>query len=105
MTQGRFDGMTVDFNHGKFAGSFEIPEDVGVSYDTTYAFVVTAVAGKSTFGSTKSGDIERTTAFDLFDVQVYAAEEALEILGKASLPAKSEVPGQMSVDDYDEDAF
>ena len=107
--QGRFDGMTVEINEGKFAGNFDIPDEEGenVSYDTTFVFVVTGIAGKSTFDTTKTGDVKRLTQFDLHDVVVLSAEDAEVILTQVnggSTFDPNEIPGQLSSYDYDDDA-
>ena len=108
--QGRFDGMAVEVNEGKFGGSFDIPEEEGeqISYDTTFVFVVTGIAGRSTFDTTKAGDVKRLTQFDLHDVVVLSAEDAEAILaqvrGRSTISDPSQIPGQLSHDDYDEDA-
>jgi len=101
--QGRFDGMEVELYEGKFAGGFDLEEDEGeqVSYDTTFVFMVTAVAGKTTFDVTNQGDVKRVTQFDLRDVVILNPEDAnaqfvlQELAG--NLLGADELEGQGSV--------
>ena len=70
-------------------------------------FVVTGIAGKSTFDTTKTGDVKRLTQFDLHDVVVLSAEDAEVILTQVnggSTFDPNEIPGQLSSYDYDDDA-
>lgn len=101
--QGRFDGMEVELYEGKFGGGFDLEDVDGerVSYDTTFVFMVTAIAGKTTFDVTNQGDVKRVTQFDLRDVVVLDPEDAnaqyvlQELAG--SLLAEEEIPGQTTV--------
>ena len=116
--QGRFDGMEVELYEGKFGGGFDLDDVDGerVSFDTTFVFMVTAIAGKTTFDVNTSGDVKRVTQFNLHDVVVLDPEDAdaqyvLQALASDLLSKEddSQMPGQTSIesvleeDDYDEE--
>ena len=105
--QGRFDGMEVELYEGKFGGGFDLDEIDGerISFDTTFVFMVTAIAGKTTFDVTSSGDVKRVTQFNLHDVvvldphdadgQKILATLASDLLSKEA--ASAQLPGQTSI--------
>ena len=102
--QGRFDGMEVELYEGKFGGGFDLEDVDGerVSFDTTFVFMVTAVAGKTTFDMTNQGDVKRVTQFDLRDVVVLDPEDAnaqfvLQELAANLLLGEDEMSGQTTV--------
>lgn len=110
--QGRFDGMAVEVYDGKFAGGFDLPEDIGeaATFDTTVVFVVTGIAGKSTFDVTKSGDVKRTTQFDLHDVVALDPDLAVKVLNLVNSDGEAvgvpqQVPGQLAADFDDGDEY
>lgn len=105
--QGRFDGMEVELYEGKFGGGFDLEDDEGerVSYDSTFVFMVTAIAGKTTFDVTNQGDVKRITQFDLRDVVVLDPEDAnaqfvLQELANNLLVGEDEVPGQTTLQQH-----
>lgn len=73
-----FDGLVINQYEGKFAGAFDLPEDVAmdIAYDDVVTFVVTARSGKATLDATKFGDMKRSNAFNVVHVAVLSEDTA-----------------------------
>lgn len=56
-----FDGQAITLYEAAFAGTFDLPPDVGeeMKYDDVNTFLVTVVAGEAKIASTKLGDMKR----------------------------------------------
>lgn len=79
---GRFDGMSVEMYDGRFAGTFEMDQDLGesIAYDDVVSFFVVTTAGKVGIDATKSGDLKRTNTFEVDAVQFVPVNQASKIL-------------------------
>lgn len=73
-----FDGQVITQYEGKFAGAFDLPDEVAmeIAYDDVVSFVVTARAGKVALDATKFGDMKRSNAFNVVHVAVLDQDTA-----------------------------
>lgn len=56
-----FDGHAVTMYEAAFAGTFDLPPEIGekMKYDDTSTWLVTVVAGEAKVAATKLGDMKR----------------------------------------------
>lgn len=111
--QERFDGFPVTIYEGRFAGSFELPEELGakLEFDDVVSFVVTCTVGKATIDSTKLGDLKRTNAMSVQNVapaSQKAVDEAYAANGftlDTQLPLEIQSSDEEEVDFDEDDVF
>lgn len=80
--QGRFDGLTVDQFHARFAGTFEL-DDYDAMYqglDGEVMFVVVAKVKGASITETPVGDVRRTNTLAVKQVAMVRKAEAREEL-------------------------
>lgn len=104
--QERFDGFAVTVYDGKFAGGFDIGEDMGqeLAMDDIVTFIVTGRVAKVAFDETKTGDIKRTNVFQVTSSTALDPTLATTVLNTVApdLPDQKiapQMPGQRSIDD------
>lgn len=78
---GFFDNQAVVQYDAKFAGTFDVLEEVGtkMKIDDVVVFLVTAVIGQSQVTTTKSGDLKRTNRMDVIDIKSIDSQAAAVI--------------------------
>lgn len=66
-----FDGNAVTQYEAKFAGTFDLPEDVGsdMRFNDVVMFLVTANVGSSSVTATKTGDLKRSNRLDIIAIR------------------------------------
>lgn len=105
--QERFDGFAVAVYDGKFAGSFDLEDDMGneLAMDEVVTFVVTARVGGANFDTTKAGDIKRTNKFDITSATALdptLASNVLNVLSQAPSGNQLTIQGAIAAQE-DED--
>lgn len=105
--QERFDGFAVAVYDGKFAGSFDLEDEMGheLAMDDIVTFVVTARVGGANFDTTKTGDIKRTNKFDITSATALdqaLASNVLNVLSQAPAGNQLTIQGAIAAQD-DED--
>lgn len=109
--QERFDGFAVAVYDGKFAGSFDLEDDMGneLAMDDVVTFVVTARVGGANFDTTKTGDIKRTNKFDITSATALdqtLANNVLNVLSQAPQGNQLTIQGAIAdqqAEDLDDD--
>jgi len=78
---GFFDNQAVAQYDAKFAGSFDLAEELGskMKIDDVVVFLVTATIGQSQVTTTKSGDLKRTNRLDVIAIRDIDAQAAAVI--------------------------
>lgn len=66
-----FDGNAVTSYESKFAGTFDLPEEVGsvMRFNDVVMFLVTANVGESKVSATKNGDLKRSNRLDIIAIR------------------------------------
>ena len=97
--QGRFDGLPIEIYEGRFAGGFEMDQEIGesIAYDDVVTFLVVAVAGKANIDATKSGDLKRTNYFDVESVSIVPPESATQVINEIGALVDGVNAGQLKL--------
>lgn len=103
--QQQLDGFSVTVYEGKFAGSFDLDEDLGhdLRFDDQVTFIVTGRIGGVSFGETKLGDLKRINAFQVTSATALDSQTATKVLNSLGTMVDGVNSGQMSIDQSPED--
>lgn len=103
--QERFDGFPVTIYEGRFAGSFELPEELGakLEFDDVVSFVVTCTVGKATIDSTKLGDLKRTNAMSVQNVAPASQKAVDEAYAANGFTLDTQLPLEIQSSDEEEE--
>jgi MoaA/NifB/PqqE/SkfB family radical SAM enzyme len=115
--QESFDGIPVTVYDGKFAGSFDLAEEVGekLKFDDVVSFVATAAVSKVNMGTVaKTGDMKRSNTFEVLNVlpidpevakAFFEAGGAVAPQDAAQVLAAAVARAEAQVDDEEEEEY
>jgi hypothetical protein len=88
-----FDGTAVSIYEGAFAGSFDLPEELGVKmrFNDVVVFMVTATVDQSKVVATKSGDLKRSNRLNIIAVRDIDPQAARAIDNVLNGPAQGTI--------------
>lgn len=99
----RFDGQEVAVFDAKFAGTFDLPHDVGVGMgmfdEQEYVFTVTVTPKSASFGETRQGDLKRTNTLQVVKVEYQGAGLHEPVIGVDSLEGQQSVYDVLGMDE------
>lgn len=101
--QEQFDGFAIANYDGKFAGGFDLDEDLArdIGFDDVVTFVVTGRVGGVSIGETKTGDVKRTNTFQVTSSVALDPSMAAKVLNSLGTAVNGVNSGQMSIDPND----
>lgn len=98
--QERFDGFAIAVYDGKFAGGFDLDEDLAkdIGFDDVVTFIVTGRVGGVSIGETKTGDVKRTNTFQVTSSVTLEPQVAAKVLNSLGAAVNGVNAGQLSLD-------
>lgn len=88
-----FDGNAVTVYDAKFAGTFDLPDEVGsvMRFNDVVMFLVTATVGQSQVTATKTGDLKRSNRLDIIAIRDIDSRAAQLIENALNAPAQGTI--------------
>ncbi len=101
--QQQFDGFSVTVYEGKFAGGFDLDEELAADlrFDDVVTFIVTGRIGGVSLGETKLGDLKRVNAFQVTSAVALDPQTATKVLNSLGQMVDGVNSGQLTIDQPD----
>lgn len=91
-----FDGAAVTVYDAKFAGTFDLAEEDGVSmrFQDVVTLLVTAEVGKSEVTATRTGDLKRSNRLDIIAIR-HIDSKAAQLIEQAIVNGSTNPQGSL----------